>query len=101
MKKEYKKLSPEEIEEIYLTFRKHSISTLAAQYGCSITQMNNIYSQCIHRMKQEIALRERMPEYKYWNTEEEIFDALEPTYDPSELKGWELKEYRKLCEKSF
>ena len=101
MKKEYRKLSPEEIEEIYLTFRKHSISTLAAQYGCSITQMNNIYSQCIHRVKQENALRERMPEYKYWNTEEEIFDALEPTYDPSELKGWELKEYRKLCERSF
>lgn len=42
-----------------------------------------------------------MPEYKYWNTEEEIFEALEPTYDPSELKGWELKEYRKLCDRSF
>jgi hypothetical protein len=97
MKKEYRKLSPEEIEEIYLTFRKHSISTLAAQYGCSITQMNNIYSQCIHRMKHETAIRE----YKDWNTEEEIFEALEPTYDPSELKGWELKEYRKLCERSF
>ncbi len=37
-----------------------------------------------------------MPEYKYWNTEEEIFEALELNYSPDQLKGWELKQFNKL-----
>lgn len=97
MRKDYRKLNDKELEEIYRQFRQRTIQSMAIEYGTSITQMTNIYSQCISRLKQEISLRERMPEYKYWNTEEEIFESLELNYEPSQLTGWEREQYEKLC----
>lgn len=97
MRKDYRKLNDQELEDIYRQFRQRTIQSMAIEYGTSITQMTNIYSQCISRLKQEIALRERMPEYKYWNTEEEILEALELNYEPSQLTGWEREQYEKLC----
>ena len=65
------------------------------EYGTSITQMTGIYSVCIHEMKLKEALRERFPECRYYDTEQDIFNALELKYEPSDLKGWELEQFNK------
>jgi hypothetical protein len=94
--RKYKVLTHEEKEEIFLLYQSKSIAELVRKYGCSTTHMTNLYSVCIYRTKQQLALRERMPENKYWNTEEEILMSLEPNYQASDLKGWELEQYQKL-----
>jgi hypothetical protein len=96
--RKYKVLTEEEIEEIYELYRYSTIAELRDKYGCSNTQMTRIWSMCIHRTRQGIALRKRIPENKYWDTEDDIMNYLDPKYNAEDLKGWELKEYNKLCE---
>lgn len=91
----YRGLTNEEKEEIFRIYKTSTIAELVRKYGCSTTQMTTVYSVCIHRTRQELALRERMPENKYWNTEEEIMNSLELNYQASDLKGWELEQYQK------
>lgn len=94
-RKDYKKLTEEDIKEICKVFQHREIASLAREYGTSITQMTGIYSVCIHEMKLNKALRERFPECRYYDTEQDIFNALELKYEPSDLKGWELEQYNK------
>jgi len=95
--KNYKVLTEEQKEEIFKLYRTKTIKEMVELYGCSNTHMTSIYSICIHRTKQEVATRKRMPENKYWDTEDDIMNSLDPQYNAEELKGWELKEYDKLC----
>ena len=91
----YKRLTEKEREEIFKIFKYHSIKSMAQMYGTSRTHMNNIYGQCIQKVKEQLAERERIPECRYWDTEEEIMQSMDPKYSAEHLKGWELEQYHK------
>jgi len=95
-RKDYKKLTDQDIKEICKVFQHREIASVAREYGTSITQMTGIYSVCIHEMKLNKAIRERLPECRYYDTEQDIFNALELKYESSDLKGWELEQFNKL-----
>jgi len=96
MERNYKRLTQEEREDIFKLFKNNSIKSLAKMYGTSRTHMTNIYSECLARIKYQASERERFPECRYWDTEEEIIQSMELNYSPEHLEGWELEQFNKL-----
>ena len=47
-RKDYKKLTDQDIKEICKVFQQREIAGLAREYGTSVSQMTGIYSVCIH-----------------------------------------------------
>lgn len=92
----YKILTEKERQDIFHIFKHNSIKDMSKRFGTSVTHMNNIYGQCIQRVKDQLAERERIPECRYWDTEEEIMEALTLKYDHRDLKGDELEIFKKL-----
>lgn len=92
----YKILTEKERQDIFHIFKHNSIKDMAQRFGTSRTHMNNIYGQCIQRVKDQQAERERIPECRYWDTEEDIIRSMDLNYSADDLKGDELKIFKKL-----
>jgi len=89
------------IGQVVKLFKEHySLTDISRILGCSITLVRNVVSDHVMAKRAlgfsvidtSVSIGQREMCYA---SEDDIRQSLEPLYDPSELTGWELKQFNK------
>lgn len=92
----HEKPSEEMLNEIYKVYKYQGLADIGRMFNIPQHYLRAVYYYCMLRRDEERNISMRFEPLKYWNTEDEIFEALEPNYSPDQLSGWELEQFNNL-----
>lgn len=91
-----KKVNNDQIDTISLLKQGKSAIEIAEIYGVKYCFVNNLIQKQLENLKVDIQKSRIIPNAKrekyviqYWKDEDEIFQSIDPVYDPADLRGEE------------
>lgn len=88
-------VTEDKLNEVYKVFFSCGLSEISRMFNIPMHLMANVHYYCMHRRLQERQFLSDFSTHRYYDTEQDIFNALELKYESSDLKGWELEQYNK------